>query len=260
MHGRTERLTALIVLVTAVLWCLSSQFLAVADSSHPVIETLPEKEVRAAVAAARTPTAVNLARSNLGIPAQETASLRVADRGTVVHHLNPAFGDGNGHLPLAVPGYVAVTATSVDGRKVTLQVARVAPADGGPPRWAPVAAAQDDTEADLARTLETDEVLYENQGPRGREWYALDDRSLRPLTAGHGEPEVSGAVSITSYTKALRERAATAGPSAPPVAVAGRGHEQDGRPRFLLGVAAVIAAGSFAILRYRRGRPDRHRG
>ncbi|MET7869332.1 hypothetical protein [Streptomyces cyaneofuscatus] len=260
MHGRTERLTALTILAAAVLWCLSSQFLAVADSSHPVVETLPEKEVRAAVAAARTPTAVNLARSNLGIPAQETASLRVADRGTVVHHLNPAFGDGNGRRPLAVPGYVAVTARSGDGREVTLQIARVAPAEGGAPRWAPVAAAQDDTEADLARTLETDEVLYENQGPRGREWYALDDRSLRPLTAGRGKPEVSGAVSITSYTKSLREHAAMTGTPAPPSTAADRPHGPADRPWFFLGLAAVIAAGGFAALRCRRGRSGRHSG
>lgn len=260
MHGRTGRRAAVTVLVTGALWGLSPRVSAVAESPRPVAGTLAEQEVRAAVAAARTPAAVDLARSNLGIPARQTASLRVADRGTVVHHLNPDFGERHGSLPLAVPGYVAVTAWSGDGRAVTLQVARVVPDGGGAPRWTAVAAAQDDTEAELARKLEADEVLYENQGPRGREWYALNARSLRPLTAGPGGPEASDAVPITSYTEALRERAATAGPSAPPTAMAGRSPGPGERPWFLLGVGTVIAAAGFAAFRYRRGHADRHRG
>lgn len=258
MSGHTGRRVAVTVLAAAVLWSLTAQAAAVADSPQPVVERLPEQEVRAAVVAARTPVAVNLARSNLGIPAGQAAALRVDGRGTVVHRLDPAFAERAGRLPLAVPGYVAVTAHADDGRAVTLQVARVAPAGGGAPRWAAVAAAQDATEADLARRLEADEVLYENQGPRGREWYALDDRALRPLTEGRGRSEPPKTVTIASYTKALRERAASAGPAVPP-AVADRPHQSDDRPWLLVGVAAVVAAGGFAALRHRRGRADRYR-
>ncbi|MET8377913.1 hypothetical protein [Streptomyces microflavus] len=259
MFGRNGRRPAVTVLVAAVLWSPAAQATAVADSPHPVIETLPEQEVRAAVAAARTPAAVNLARSNLGIPAGEAATLRVGERGTVVHHLDPAFAGRGGRLPLAVPGYVAVTAHADDGRAVTLQIARVTPAGGGAPRWAAVAAAQDATEADLARRLEADEVLYENQGPRGREWYALDDRVLRPLTGGPGQSDTPGPLTIASYTEALRERAVTAGPPPAPAA-ADRPHGSGDRTGLLVGVGALAAAGGFAALRYRRGHTDRHRG
>ncbi|MFE1479028.1 hypothetical protein ACFW6N_34935 [Streptomyces cyaneofuscatus] len=252
MSGHTGRRVAVTVLAAAALWSPTAQAAAVADSPPPVTERLPEQEVRVAVAAARTTAAVNLARSNLGIPAGQSATLRVDDRGTVVHHLDPAFAERGGRLPLAVPGYVAVTAHAGNGRAVTLQVARVAPAGGGAPRWAAVAAAQDATEADLARKLEADEVLFENQGPRGREWYALDDRALRPLIDGRGRSGPSETMTIASYTKALRERAASAGPAVPP-AVADRPHRSGDRPWFLVGVAAVVAAGGFAALRHRRG-------
>ncbi|MGW9306046.1 hypothetical protein ACWHA3_35155 [Streptomyces cyaneofuscatus] len=259
MSGHTGRRVAVTVLAAAALWSPTAQAAAVADSPRPVAERLPEQEVRVAVAAARTPAAVNLARSNLGIPAGQSATLRVDDRGTVVHHLDPAFAERGGRLPLAVPGYVAVTAHAGDGRAVTLQVARVAPAGGGAPRWAAVAAAQDATEADLAQKLEADEVLFENQGPRGREWYALDDRALRPLTDGRGRSGPPETMTIASYTKALRERAASAGPAVPPT-VADRPHRSGDRPWFLfVGGAAVVAAGGFAALGHRRVRADRHR-
>ncbi|MFH8477425.1 hypothetical protein [Streptomyces sp. NPDC018055] len=258
MSGHTGRRVAVTVLSAAALWSPTAQAVVVADSPRPVVERLPEQEVRVAVAAARAPAAVNLARSNLGIPAGQSAALRVDDRGTVVHHLDPAFAGRGGRLPLAVPGYVAVTAHADDGRVVTLQVARVAPAGGGAPRWAAVAAAQDATEAGLARRLEGDEVLFEDQGPRGRQWYALGDRALRPLTEGRGRSGPPRTVTIASYTKALRERAASAGPAVPPDA-AGRSHGSGDRPWFLVGVAAVVAAGGFAALRHRRGRADRHR-
>ncbi|MEU0759991.1 hypothetical protein ABZ351_09965 [Streptomyces microflavus] len=259
VFGRTGRRSAVTVLAAVVLWGPTGQDTAVADSRHPVIETLPEQEVRAAVAAARMPVAVNLARSNLGIPAGEAATLRVGERGTVVHHLDPAFAGRGGRLPLAVPGYVAVTAHADDGRAVTLQIARVTPAGGGAPRWAAVAAAQDATEADLARRLEADEVLYENQGPRGREWYALDDRALRPLSGGRGQSDSPGPLTIANYTKALRERAVPAGPPPAPAA-ADRSHGSGDRAWFLVGVGTLAAAGGSAALRYRRGRTDRHHG
>ncbi|MET8885405.1 hypothetical protein [Streptomyces rubiginosohelvolus] len=256
MFTRTGRRAAVIVLAVVVPCSPAAQTSAVADSPHPVVEPLPEQEVRAAVAAARTPTAVDLARSNLGIPAGEPATLRVDGRGTVVHHLAPAFAERGGDLPLAVPGYVAVTAHASDGRAVTLQIARVTPAGGGAPRWAAVAAAQDATESDLARGLEADEVLYENQGPRGREWYALDEQTLRPLTGGE-KSDTAGAVTIANYTKALRERTATVGPRASGT-TADRAQGPSDRLSFLAGVATVVAAGGFAALRYRRGRTDRH--
>ncbi|MGW3585681.1 hypothetical protein ACWDM8_30655 [Streptomyces rubiginosohelvolus] len=258
MFTRTGRRAAVIVLAVVVPCSPAAQTSAVADSPHPVVEPLPEQEVRAAVAAARTPTAVDLARSNLGIPAGAPATLRVEGRGTVVHHLAPAFAERGGDLPLAVPGYVAVTAHAGDGRAVTLQIARVTPAGGGAPRWAAVAAAQDATESDLARGLEADEVLYENQGPRGREWYALDEQTLRPLTGGGGEKsDTAGAVTIANYTKALRERAAMVGPPASGT-TADRAQGPGGRLSFLAGVAAVVVAGGFAALRHRRSRTDRH--
>ncbi|MFJ3576029.1 hypothetical protein [Streptomyces rubiginosohelvolus] len=256
MFTRTGRRAAVIVLAVLVPCSSAAQTSAVADAPHPVVETLSEQEVRAAVAAALTPTAVDLARSNLGIPAGKPATLRVDGRGTVVHHLAPAFAERGGDLPLAVPGYVAVTAHAGDGRAVTLQVARVSPVGGGAPRWAAVAAAQDATESDLARELEADEVLYENQGPRGREWYALDEKALRPLAGGHEKSDTAGAVTIANYTKALRERTATAGPRAPG-ATADRTQGRGDRLSFLAGVAAVAAAGGFAALRYLRGRTDR---
>ncbi|MFD8062266.1 hypothetical protein ACFXA0_01225 [Streptomyces cyaneofuscatus] len=258
MSRHTGRRVAVTVLSAAALWSPTAQAAAVADSPRPVVETLPEQEVRVAVAAARTPGAVNLARSNLGISAGQSAALRVEDRGTVVHHLDPAFAERGGRLPLAVPGYVAVTAHAGDGRAVTLQVARVVPAGGGGPRWTAVAAAQDATEAGLARRLEGNEVLFEDQGPRGREWYALDDRTLRPLAESRGRSGPPETVTIASYTEALRERAASAGPAVPP-ALADRPHRSGDRPWFLVGVAAVVAAGGFAALRHRRGRADRHR-
>ncbi|XUZ97420.1 hypothetical protein ACQ9ZG_19200 [Streptomyces araujoniae] len=258
MSGHTARRAAVTVLSAAALWSPAAQAAAVADPPRPVVERLPEQDVRVAVAAARTPAAVDLARSNLGIPAGRSAALRVDDRGTVVHHLDPDFAERGGRLPLAVPGYVAVTAHADDGRAVTLQIARVAPAGGGAPRWAAVAAAQDATEAGLARRLEEDEVLFESQGPRGREWYALDDRALRPLTEGRGRSGPPETVTIASYTEALRERAASAGPVVPPAA-ADRPHRSGDRPWFLVGAAAVVAAGGFAALRHRRGHADRHR-
>ncbi|MGW3330468.1 hypothetical protein ACWDF9_07975 [Streptomyces rubiginosohelvolus] len=256
MLTRTGRRAAVIVLAVVALCSPAAQTSAVADSPHQVVEPLPEQEVRAAVAAAFTPTAVDLARSNLGIPAGEPASLRVEGRGTVVHHLAPAFAERGGDLPLAVPGYVAVTAHAGGGRAVTLQIARVTPAGGGAPRWAAVAAAQDATESDLARGLEADEVLYENQGPRGREWYALDEQTLRPLTGGGEKADTADAVTIENYTKALRERTATVGPQAS--GTADRAQGPGDRLSFLAGIAAVVAAGGFAALRYRRGRTDRH--
>ncbi|MGW4037697.1 hypothetical protein ACWEIM_15625 [Streptomyces sp. NPDC004778] len=257
MFTHTGRPAAVFALAAVTLCSPTVQPPAVADAPHPLVETLSKQEVRAAVAAARTPTAVDLARSNLGIPAGDPASLRVEEHGTVVHHLAPAFAKRGGGLPLAVAGYVAVTARTGDGRAVTLQVTRIAPAHGGAPRWAAVAAAQDATEADLAQQLEADEVLYENQGPRGREWYALDERTLRPLTGDHGQSDTASTVTIASYMRALRERTATAGPPAPGAA-AGRTQGHGDRPWFLAGVAAVVAAGGIAVLRHRLGRTGRH--
>lgn len=184
------------VALAVVLWCPLPQAHATEATPHSVVEALPPEQVRAAVRAAHAPAAVDLARSNLGIPALAADPLRVTDQGVCVYQLNPSFRQGQSDVPLAVLGYVAVTARTPDGRTTTLQVAPMPSAGGGASSWAAVAAAQDDTETRLAHRLVEGAVLFEDQGPRGREWYALDQRALRPLTLKDGRPHRSAALSI----------------------------------------------------------------
>ncbi|MGV9690033.1 hypothetical protein ACWDUX_13055 [Streptomyces sp. NPDC003444] len=236
-----------------MLWCLLPQAHATGAAPSSTIETLPLEQVRAAVRAAHTPGAVNLVRSNLGIPAQATTSIRVADQGVCVYRPNPAFQRGRTGASLAVPAYVAVTARAADGRTATLQVARVPSAQGGGSSWAAVAAAQDDTEARLAQGLAKGAVLFQDQGPRGREWYVLDQQALRPVSIENGRLRQGTAVPVTTYAKSLRQAAVQTAstPPAPP-RTGGTGTET----WLLLGAALFLAVGSLAVLLRPRRRTD----
>ncbi|MFE8941187.1 hypothetical protein ACFYNX_27395 [Streptomyces sp. NPDC007872] len=241
------------VALAAVLCCPLPQAHATQAAPRPVVEVLPPERVRTAVRAAHTPTAVNLARSNLGIPARATDPLYVTDHGVCVYRLNPSFRQGRSDVPLAVLGYVAVTARTSDGRTTTLQVAPVPSAGGGASSWAAVAAAQDDTEARLAQGLDEGAVLFEDQGPRGREWYALDQRALRLLTLKDGRPHRSAALSIAAYTKSLRQPTAPATSAHPAARHTGTGTEV----RLLLGAVLLLATSAFAALLRSRSRSRR---
>lgn len=244
------------VALAVVLWCPLPQAHATEATPHSVVEALPPEQVRAAVRAAHAPAAVDLARSNLGIPAQAADPLHVTDQGVCVYQLNPSFRQGQSDVPLAVLGYVAVTARTPDGRTTTLQVAPMPSAGGGASSWAAVAAAQDDTETRLAHRLVEGAVLFEDQGPRGREWYALDQRALRPLTLKDGRPHRSAALSIAAYTKSLRQptEPATSAPSSahPAARHTGVGTEA----RLLLGAAFLLATSALVVLL--RSRSRRH--
>ncbi|GAA3044844.1 hypothetical protein [Actinokineospora globicatena] len=82
---------------------------------------LPRTALAAAVAAATTPQAISIARTNFKQGGQpEPATITVAGSGLPVYTLAPDFVRGD---PAAAPGrfaYVAVVATADDGRQATM--------------------------------------------------------------------------------------------------------------------------------------------
>ncbi len=236
------------VALAMTLWCLLPHAQAIADPPQSVIEVLPPEQVTAAVHAAHVPTAVNLARSNLGIPAQTDTRLHVADRGVCVYRLNPSFRQGQSHAVLAVPGYVAVSAKTSDGRTTTLQVAQVPPAEGGASSWAAVAAAQDDTEARLAQDLGKNAVLFEHQGPHGREWFELDEHALRPLSIENGRIHRAAAIPIATYVKSLRQATAQPPSTAPSKPSSEPDRDFGTEIWALAGTTFLLTAGALVIL------------
>jgi hypothetical protein len=195
---RTAR-TAVLALATAALAAFFPSPASAADG-HPGAVAVGPAELSSAVAAARTPQAVSIARTNLGQRGfPEPATVAVAGSGIPAYTLDPGFVRGDPGAPAGRLAYVAVVATAPDGRRATIQ-ATPDPVAG----WAVGGVLSGDDENRLGKELPPGGVLLNE--PQINGWYALTADGVRLLQASLPQNPAGQLIPLADYQRQVHAR------------------------------------------------------
>ncbi|MFD4669995.1 hypothetical protein ACFWNN_09685 [Lentzea sp. NPDC058450] len=236
---------------------LSAVVLLAATPSALADEPVPASDLQAARAAATAQSTVDAVADFLGdLPGGQALGVQtvsVRDGVVPVHSLSPEFVAGTRGARPGKLAYLAVPASSTDGRTVTIQTAR-----GEDGRWAVANLASGDQETRLAAKLTAGATLLHE--PQVNAWYASKGAVLTVLDPGGSGRQAGERLTVADYQRAVVKAYGNKQRGSDYAAQGmaggfGSPSNEDGSVLPLAGLAAVALVGTTALgLRSRRRR------